>query len=428
VYAALPDGRAMHGLAEELYPICRSITGHGVRKTLRRLADFVPLTIHEVPSGTEVLDWTVPMEWNVHDAWIATTDGRRVVDFRDSSLHVLNYSRPFRGRITRAALEQHLHSLPDHPDWIPYRTSYWADRWGFCLTERQRATLTDDEYDVCMDTTLAAGSLTFGEVLLPGVLDDEVLLSAHVCHPSLANDNLAGIVTLAKVVQELASAPRRYTYRVLFAPGTVGALTWLALHDADTHRVRHGLVVSCLGDSGPFTYKRSRRDTADIDRVVEHVLRHSGACYAVRQFSPDGYDERQYCSPGYNLPVGRLTRTPNGEYPEYHTSADNLDLIKPDKLAESARLIGAVLDVLEADQTFVNAYPKGEPQLGRRGLYRSLGGSTATETREDAIRWVLNLSDGQHTLLAIAERSGLSFTAVREAADLLFQHGILSKE
>jgi aminopeptidase-like protein len=205
-------------------------------------------------------------------------------------------------------------------------------------------------------------------------------------------------------------------------------LTWLALHDADTHRVRHGLVVSCLGDSGPFTYKRSRRDTADIDRVVEHVLRHSGACYAVRQFSPDGYDERQYCSPGYNLPVGRLTRTPNGEYPEYHTSADNLDLIKPDKLAESARLIGAVLDVLEADQTFVNAYPKGEPQLGRRGLYRSLGGSTATETREDAIRWVLNLSDGQHTLLAIAERSGLSFTAVREAADLLFQHGILSKE
>jgi aminopeptidase-like protein len=279
-----------------------------------------------------------------------------------------------------------------------------------------------------MDTTLAAGSLTFGEVLLPGVLEDEVLLSAHVCHPSLANDNLAGIVTLAKVVQELASAPRRYTYRVLFAPGTVGALTWLALHDADTHRVRHGLVVSCLGDSGPFTYKRSRRDTADIDRVVEHVLRHSGACYAVRQFSPDGYDERQYCSPGYNLPVGRLTRTPNGEYPEYHTSADNLDLIKPDKLAESARLIGAVLDVLEADQTFVNAYPKGEPQLGRRGLYRSLGGSTATETREDAIRWVLNLSDGQHTLLAIAERSGLSFTAVREAADLLFQHGILSKE
>jgi aminopeptidase-like protein len=421
-------GRELYALAEELYPICRSITGDGVRQTLRRIGDIVPLTVHEVPSGTHALDWTVPPEWNIRDAWIASTDGRRVVDFRASNLHVVNYSRPIRARVGREALQAHLHSLPERPDLIPYRTTYYADTWGFCVSERQRETLRDDEYDVCIDATLAPGSLTYGEVVIPGRTSDEFLLSAHVCHPSLANDNLSGIVTLVGAIQHLLQKPCRYTYRVLFAPGTIGALTWLAAHEADVHRIRHGIVVTCLGDSGRFTYKRSRRDDAEIDRAVEHVLRHAHPDFQVRRFSPDGYDERQYCSPGFNLPVGRLTRTPNGEYPEYHTSADNLDLITPEALAESALVLTTILDVVDDNEAFINTNPKGEPQLGRRGLYRSLGGATDSSRIEDAIRWTLNLSDGRHTLLDIAERSELPFDVVRVAANLLADHGLLANQ
>jgi aminopeptidase-like protein len=420
------DGRALYELARELYPLCRSITGNGVRQTLARLADFVPLTIHEVPSGRQVLDWTVPLEWNIHDAWIATTDGRRVVDFREHSLHIVSYSRPVRARLRRDELESHLYSLPDRPDWIPYRTSYYADTWGFCLSHRQRSAMTEEYYDVCVDTTLAPGSLTYGEVVLPGQSSDEVLLSAHVCHPSLANDNLSGLVTLVSVCQQLERLTRRrYTYRLLFGPGTIGALTWLALHDAEVARIKHGLVVACVGDSGGFTYKRSRHETADVDRAAEHVLKHSGTPYSIRSFSPDGYDERQYATPGYNLPVGRLTRTANGEYPEYHTSADNLDLIKPENLGESADLICRLLEVLDANEAFVNTNPKGEPHLGRRGLYRNFGGLTETLETEAAIRLVLSFSDGTHSLLDIAERSGLSFRAVQNAAGLLVQHDLL---
>jgi aminopeptidase-like protein len=419
-------GHELYELAAELYPVCRSITGEGLRRTLKRIGELVPLGLYEVPSGTQVLDWTVPAEWNIRDAWIATTDGRRVIDFSASNLHVVSYSRPVRGRVSRQALQAHLHSLPAHPDWIPYRTSYYADTWGFCVTERQRAALQEAEYDVCIDATLEPGHLTYGEVLLSGETSDEVLLSAHVCHPSLANDNLSGIATLVGVIRRLAQRRRRYTYRVLFAPGTIGALTWLAAHEADVHRIRHGLVVSCLGDNGPFTYKRSRRDDAEIDRAVEHVLRHAAPTHSVRRFSPDGYDERQYCSPGFNLPVGRLTRTPNGEYPEYHTSADNLDLISPESLAESVDILTAILEVVDANVTLVNQNPKGEPQLGRRGLYRSLGGIADSSGVEQAIRWVLNLSDGRHTLLDIAERSALPFSLVRTAAGILCDHGLLA--
>jgi aminopeptidase-like protein len=421
----LDGGAAMYELATELYPICRSITGHGVRETLRRLAAFVPLSIHEVPSGTPVLDWTVPLEWNIEEAWIATTDGRRVVDFQDSPLHVVSYSAPVQGRVTREELEPHLHSLPDHPDWIPYRTSYYASTWGFCLPHRLRTDLRADAYDVCIRSTLAPGALTYGEVVLPGETADEVLFSAHVCHPSLANDNLSGIVSLAALIQQLLGTRTQYTYRFLFAPGTIGAITWLATHAQEVDRIRHGLVVSCLGDQGPFTYKKSRRETAAIDRIVEHVLRQHDPSASVRRFSPDGYDERQYCSPGYDLPVGRLTRTPNGEYPEYHTSGDNLTLVRPESLAESADVLRQVVDVIEANRVFVSTNPKGEPQLGRRGLYRSLGGVSDTREIEQAIRWVLNLSDGRHALLDIAERSGMRFSAIKAAADSLAAHDLL---
>jgi aminopeptidase-like protein len=427
---ANPDqaGRAMHDLATELFPICRSITGDGVRRTLQVLQRALPLQVHEVPTGTKVLDWTVPDEWNIRDAFIADAAGRRVVDFRANSLHVMSYSEPVRRRMPLAELRPHLHSLPDRPDWIPYRTSYYRRDWGFCLTHRQLEALPDGEYEVVIDSTLAPGSLTYGELVLPGWTGEEILLSAHVCHPALANDNLAGIAVLAHVGLALLARPeRRHTFRLLFAPGTIGAITWLARNEPVTARIKHGLVLSCLGDDARpgMTYKRTRRGNAVIDRAVAHVLRTSGRPHELLDFSPYGYDERQYCSPGFNLPVGLFMRSCHGRYPEYHSSADNLAFIRPAALADSLEAVLRVIDVLEGNGTYVNLQPKGEPQLGRRGLYAPVGGQRASKEDELALLWVLNQSDGEHDLLAISERSGLAFDVVRAAADRLAAAGLL---
>lgn len=414
------DGGAMMALIEQLYPICRSITGNGVRSTLAILRDHVPLEIHEVPTGTPVLDWTVPKEWNIRSAYIATIDGRRVVDFAESNLHILQYSLPVDRVVPIEELRQHLHSLPDTPDWIPYRTAYYADTWGFCLTQRQRDSLTDRQYRVVIDSTLENGALTYGEFLLRGLSDDEMLLSCHSCHPSLANDNLSGIAVATLLARHLMSAPRRFSYRFLFIPGTVGSLTWLAANEAVVPHVRHGLVLSCLGDSGSTTYKQSRRGNALIDRYVAHVLRHSGAPCRVVPFVPYGYDERQYCSPGFDMPVGCLMRSPNGGYPEYHTSADNLDLVRPEFLADSLCKLKRIIEIIEGDDTYLNLNPKGEPQLGRRGLYRPIAGQKEAGSFDQmALLWVLNLADGRHSLFDIAERSGLSFGSIKTAADAL---------
>jgi aminopeptidase-like protein len=311
---------------------------------------------------------------------------------------------------------------------VPYRTTYYDDAWGFCVTERQRETLRDPEYDVCIHSSHEPGSLTYGELVVPGQGSEEVLLSAHICHPSLANDNLSGLVTLAAVAQALRPGQMRHTHRFIFAPGTIGALTWLAQHDDAIARLRHGLVVTCVGNRAGFTYKQSRRGGAEIDRAVEHVLRHLEGEHAVRPFSPDGYDERQYCSPGFDLPVGRLTRTPNGEYPEYHTSADNLSLIAPERLEESVTVVQEVLEVLDGNERLRNSCPKGEPQLGRRGVYQALRGVADARELGTAIQWVLNFCDGSSTLLDIAERSKLRFSSIRRAADLLRHFELLSGE
>ena len=420
------SGEAMWELVAALYPICRSITGNGVRQTLRLVQRLIPLEIHEVATGTPVLDWTVPREWNIRDAYIATTDGRRVVDFGASSLHVLSYSVPIRRRMPLAELEPHLFSMPDHPDWIPYRTSYYNETWGFCLAHRVRQELRGDvEYDVCIDSTLADGALTYGEYLLPGDSDDEVLFSCHCCHPSLANDNLSGIAVATYLARALAKRSRRYSYRFLFVPGTIGPITWLAGNEQAAARIKHGLVLACAGDPGPSMYKRSRMGNAEIDRAVEHVLHHSGTPYSVADFTPYGYDERQYCSPGFNLPVGSLTRTPHGRFPEYHTSADNLDLVRPEFLQETLSKLLATVEVLERNGTYVNTSPKGEPQLGRRGLYRAFGGTTNATELEQALLWVLNQSDGSHTLLDIAERADMPVSAIARAVDALVAAGLL---
>ena len=419
-------GLEMYALAERLYPICRSITGDGVRETLAVIGERISLEVHEVASGTRVLDWTVPREWNIRDAYIKEPAGRRVVDFHEHNLHVLGYSVPVRARMPLAELREHLYTLPEHPDWIPYRTSYWQERWGFCLTHRRLENLEDGEYEVCIDSSLEDGHLTYGEHVVAGESDAEVLIHAHVCHPSLANDNLSGLVVATELARRIAGRPRRrYSYRFLFLPGMIGPLTWLARNEERLSRVRHGLVLALLGDSGTFTYKRSRSGDAEVDRAAAHVLAHSGSDYELRDFDPYGYDERQYGSPGFDLPVGRLTRTPHGEFPEYHSSADDLRLIRPESLTASLERLTEIIDVLEGNATYANTSPKGEPQLGRRGLYESLGGGTARNERQHALLWVLNLSDARHSLLDIAQRAGLSFGAVRAAADALIEHELL---
>jgi aminopeptidase-like protein len=418
-------GLAMHAIVRELYPICRSITGEGLRRSLRVLQRVAPLTLREVPTGTTVFDWVVPREWNLTAARLTAPDGEVIVDADRLNLHVVNYSVPFRGKVRLEELEKHLHSLPEQPSHVPYRTSYYAEDWGFCLSHEQRARLRPGEYDVLIETSLTDGSLTYGEVVLPGTSTDEVLISAHCCHPSLANDNLSGMVLAATLAQILGPVALRHTYRFLFLPGTIGSITWLALNEERARRIAHGLVVACVGDAGRLTYKRSRRGDAEIDRAVVHVLAHSGQDYEVRDFSPYGYDERQYCSPGFDLAVGSLTRTPYGEYPEYHTSGDDPDLVRPDRLADSLQRYLEVFEVLEGNLTYVNLSPKGEPQLGKRGLYRSVGGESHTATSQIAMLWVLNLSDGSHSLLDIAERSKLPFTDVRQAARTLEAAGLL---
>jgi aminopeptidase-like protein len=419
-------GSEMLRFMRELFPICRSITGDGLRETLRRIADRIPLEIHEVPSGTQVLDWTVPKEWNIRSAYIADSTGRRVVDFDDHNLHVVSYSVPVHVRLSLAELKNHIYTLPDHPTWIPYRTSYYSETWGFCMQHERLLELPEGEYEVRIESSLEDGSLTYGECLLPGETDAEVLISCHCCHPSLANDNLSGIAVATSLAEHLGSISRRYSYRFLFIPGTIGSISWLARNEDQIDRIQHGLVVTCAGDPGDLTYKRSRRGDAEIDRAAEHVLRTSGSPHRIVDFVPYGYDERQYGSPGFDLPVGSLMRTPNGQYPEYHTSADDLAFVTADKLGDSLATYAAVIDVLEHNDRFVNLFPRGEPQLGRRGLYPSTGGAGPGDELLARL-WVLNLSDGRHSLLDVAERSGLTFSTVRDAAGVLLDGGLLAR-
>ncbi len=424
----LAEGQAMMRLIAELYPICRSITGDGLRETLRLLQRQIPLELREVPTGTPVFDWTVPKEWNIRDAYVKNAKGERVIDFQKSNLHVVNYSVPVRSRMRLTELKEHLHTLPTHPDWIPYRTSYYKESWGFCLSEKQLTELKDEEYEVCIDSSLEDGHLTYGEYFLAGGTRNEVLISCHACHPSLCNDNLSGIALAISIARALKSAPRRYSYRFLFIPGTIGAITWLAKNEDKIASIKHGLVLTGVGDAGALHYKNSRKGGADIDRAAAHVLKHSGQRHEILEFSPYGYDERQYCSPGINLSVGRLSRTPHGTFPEYHTSADNLEFVHADKLGEALTVSLEILSLLENDGTFVNLNPKCEPQLGKRGLYRMVGGAADAGLSEMAMLWVLNQSDGKNSLLDITERSGLRFDAIRKAAEALEQHKLLRGE
>lgn len=419
-------GSGMHAFATELYPICRSITGSGIRQTLAMIGERIPLQISKVPTGTAIFDWTVPQEWNILDAYIKDSAGQRVVDFHRSSLHVLNYSTPIHTKLPLSKLRDHLHTLSEHPDWVPYRTSYYKPDWGFCLTHNQMLALRDDEYEVCIDTTLEDGHLTYGECYLAGRSSEEVLISVHACHPSLANDNLSGLSVAMFLAQFLFGRDLRYSYRFLFIPGTIGAIAWLARNQETARRIMHGLVLTCIGDAGGFHYKKSRRGNDLMDRVVAHILQHCGEESEILEFSPYGYDERQYCSPGFNLAVGCLMRSVGGTFPEYHTSADNLTFIHAESLARSLRVCVSIIDIFENNRSYLNQNPYCEPQLSKRNLYRATGGELVDKDIKARL-WVLNLSDGDNSLLDIAERSRLPFATVRAAADLLSENGLLAE-
>jgi aminopeptidase-like protein len=417
----------MHEFVSALFPICRSITGNGLRETLRRIGTYVPLEIREVPSGTQVFDWRVPREWNIRDAYVKDARGRRAIDFNTNNLHVVNYSAPIRSRMSLAVLRSHLTTVPERPDWIPYRTTYYREDWGFCLSHNALLGLEEGEYEVCIDSTLEDGALSYGEYYLPGSSEDEVLISTHACHPSLANDNLSGIAVATFLARFLTPLPRRLSYRFVFVPGTIGAITWLHANQGRVSRIKHGLVLTCVGDAGRVTYKRSRRGNADVDRAMAHVLLHSGDEHELLDFSPDGYDERQYCAPAFNLPVGCFMRTPHGRFAEYHTSADDLEFVVASSLADSLLKVFRAVSILENNAAYVNLNPECEPQLGRRGLFRAAGGRKDENVSELALLWVLNLSDSEHSLLDIAERAGLEFRVIRAAADVLVEHDLLKE-
>ena len=408
----------MYSLMERLFPICRSITGDGVRETLQIIKEFIPLFIEEVPSGTKVFDWTIPKEWNAKDAWVKY-NGKKVIDFKLNNLHLVNYSIPFAGRMDLSELKKHIFTNPNH---IPYVTSYYKEIWGFCLKQEDFDRLEEGEYEVFIDTTLIDGSLTYGELLIPGRKKEEVLFSCYICHPSMCNDNLSGTVLLTYLAKELLTRDLEYSYRFLFIPETIGAITWLSRNDVSN--IKQGLVCTCVGDPGGLTYKKSRSDS-EINKIVEKVLIDSGAEFKIVDFFPMGSDERQFCSPGFNLPIGSLMRSVYNEFAEYHTSGDNLDFVQPSSLEDSFYKYLEVVYILENNKRYVNLNPNCEPNLGSRGLYNLVGGAKGGNNFAVRLLWVLNLSDGENDLLEIAIRSGIKFREIKEAVERLKEVGLV---
>jgi len=415
----------IYSFIEELFPICRSITGNGTRETLRKIQQIIPIQIKEVLSGTKVFDWEIPKEWNVKEAYIKTSLGEKVVDFKNSNLHLVNYSIPIHKKISLTELKPHLYSLPEKPNWIPYKTSYYKKDWGFCLSHKTLESLKEDIYEVVINSELTNGALSFGELYLRGEVEDEVLISTHICHPSMCNDNLSGISVNTFLAQYLNKIQHKYSYRFLFIPATIGAITWLSQNESILKNIKYGIVTALLGDNGKFIYKKSRNGNSEIDRIFDYTFSNSEYENELREFTPYGYDERQFCSPGINLPMGRFTRTPNQEFLEYHTSADNLDFISAKNLYESYSMLKEIIQIIENNRIYENLNPKCEPQLGKRGIYNSVAGDI--KEIELAMLWVLNYSDGTNDLISIAKKSKIDFKVMIKATEILIKHNLLKK-
>jgi aminopeptidase-like protein len=375
-----------------------------------------------------VFDWTVPREWQIDDAYLEHESGHRFAEYRRSNLHVVSYSRPVDQTMALDQLQAHLHSLPAHPDWIPFRSTYYTEDWGFCLSERERRALPAGNYRVVIRSRLFDGAMTLGEHLHAGQTTDEVLLFAHTCHPSLCNDNLSGIVVAAELARYLRGRTTRYTYRIVLTPATIGSIAWMAGRREQLGAIKHGLVLAMLGDAGPLHYHCSREPGHAVNRAAAVVLARHHPDATVVPFSPWGFDERQFNSPGIRLPVGRLNRALTGQYPQEHTSADAMDMMSAEALADAWRTSIRILEVLEHDACYRNLAPYGEPQLGRRGLYRKTGGHyDGVPDRQMALLWLLNQSDGVTSLVDIAEASGLEFGLIAQCAIDLRAAGLLDR-
>jgi len=420
-------GKEMYNLIERLYPICRSITGNGVRETLKILNEFISLEIKEVPTGKSVFDWTIPKEWNINDAFIKDSKGNKIVDFKKSNLHVLNYSVPIHKKFPLKELKDHLHTLPEFPNWIPYLTSYYKADWGFCLTHNQYESLKDDIYEVFIDSSLTDGHLSYGELFLKGKSDDEVLFTCYICHPSMCNDNLSGISLLTFLAKDMLNKELKYSYRFLFIPETIGAITWLNLNENKVSKIKHGLVVTCVGDSGKFTYKKTKNGNAVIDRIVKQVLDEAKEPYEIVDFFPAGSDERQFSSPAFDLPIGSLMRSMYAHYPQYHTSADDLNFVDPKFLENSFEKYAKIVSLLESDIRYLNLNPKCEPQLVKRQLYNTIGGQKDEWNNKMAIFWILNFSDGVNSLRDVSIISGIAFDELKKTAEILANKNLLKR-
>ena len=453
-------GEEMYGLIEDLFPICRSITGNGTRKTLKILSDLIPLDIHEIPSGSRVFDWTIPKEWNINDAYIKSPTGEKLIDFKECNLHVLYYSTPVHKKISLRELKNHIFTQPDRLKDIPYRTSYYSEKWGFCMSHEQFLKLDDGDYEVLIDSELKSGSLTYGECYFKGKSDAEILLSCYICHPSLCNDSLSGVVTAVELAKYIANLKQKsnYSYRFLFIPETIGSITWLSRNQQQIRKIKHGLIITCTGDVGPLTYKKSRQGNTEIDKTVIDVLKKSGEDYSILDFFPFGSDERQYCYPGIDLAMGCLTRTMYGDFPEYHTSADKLTYVHPNSLAKTLEIYTKIIEKLEnnfgkfsfkpnkirkmkktsnEDPVFLNLV-KCEPQLGKREIYHELGGpklrpfhgrgsKSTTEIKEKAIMWILAFSDGTNSITDIERESNIDFDTLIESSNLLCEKELIKE-
>lgn len=413
---------------DRLWPITRSLTGDGNRETLAILSELIELTIKEVPSGTACFDWTVPPEWNIRSAWIKDSKGNKVIDMADHNLHIVGYSEPFKGTLDFEKLAAHLYTDPDQPEVIPYVTSYYKKRWGFCLSHKQFLKLDkNDTYEIFIDSDLnQKGSMTVAEAVLPGKSKEEVIFSTYICHPSMANNELSGPLVTAFLYRELAKKKElKYTYRFLFAPETIGALYNLTQHGSHwKNKLLAGYVVNCVGDSGNFTYKRSRQNNSPADRAAELILKQTECNYRLLDFAPRGSDERQYCSPGFDLPVGSLMRSKHGDYKEYHTSADNKEFISFEAMEQAVGKYLQIIELLEWNDKYLNTMPYGEPQLGKRGLYPTVS-KKGVHHRIDAMMWILNYSDGKHDLIDIAEKSNISVQELMKSTKVLLKEGIL---
>lgn len=414
---------------DRLFPLCRSLSGNGVRETFEILREIIPLEIHEIPSGKKVFDWTVPKEWNIRDAYILDEQGRKFCDFKLSNLHVVSYSTPIHTEMDWNSLEPHLFTLPEMPDAIPYRTTYYKENWGFCIAYQDYLELKkSSKFTVVIDSTLADGGITYGDFVLPGASKDEILFTTYTCHPSMANNELSGVLVTAFLYEMIKAIPdRHYTYRFIFVPETIGSIHYLYLHgDHFRKHLKGGYVVTCVGDSANFNFKVARDEQALINRLSQHVLKHLGFEFKKHDFRPLGSDERQYCSPGFNLPVSVLSRSIFHQYKEYHTSLDNKDFVSFSSMVETIGVFAHFARAFELNHNYVNQEPFCEPQLGKRGLYPEFGGMKNHEKELVRTMYLLNYADGKNDLLSIAEKTNDSLFDYEELVRKVMKSGLLT--